>query len=164
MAKGTPRERVSWIEVEGERLPAWIERGQVQVELPFDVDLVRLAEILREEGYFYAHHPERVDAQGWGRQMDYEGYYPYWLFREGLSGGPAPGRTIFACPPEDYRPAPAHRPEPGRAPPRAEPPGRADEEVAGEPGAVEPFVGPAAVAEIRRWVPLLKRARRAPDS
>lgn len=159
---------IAWIDVDGQRLPAWIEHGQVRVELPFDVDFVRLAHLLQEDGYFYAHHPERVDAQGWGRRLDPEGYYPYWVWRE--SRRPDGGyRTIFGCPPEDYRwmgeraeatgagsPEPVRPPGPARA---ASPAATAGHfEVA----ALEPVVGPAALAEIGRWVPYLRRAARNP--
>lgn len=167
MAGRGPTGEVRWVEVEGERLPAWIEEGQVRVELPFDVDFVKLAQVLQEKGYFYAHHPERVDSQGWGRRLDYEGYYPYWVLREGAPGLQGPIRAIFACPPEDYRrtgeepPGEAHRPgRPGHPVRLAGRGGRAGEEAAGELVPLQPFVGPAAAAEIRRWIPLLKRAKR----
>lgn len=143
-----------WLDVEGERVAVRVGCGQVQVELPFDVDFVRLAQLLREEGYFYAHHPERVDAQGWGRHVDYEGYYPYWVWREGLPGT-STCRVIFACPPEEYQLDTMPRP--------AFPSGRHDVELAAEP-AVMPVIGPRVLAEIRRWVPFLRRAKRPAPS
>lgn len=158
-----------WVEVDGEYLPVTLEQGQVRVELPFDVDFVRLAELLRQEGYFYAHHPERIDAQGWGRPIDYEGYYPFWVWREGTPGA-GPTRVIFACPPEDYAfiepPAWAEPPVPeGTA---SRPADQADMEAAREMlplaapqrPALQPVIGSATIARIRRWVPFLRQARK----
>ena len=142
-----------WFEVDGEYLPVCIEQGQVRVELPFDVDFVRLAELLRQEGYFYAHDPERVDAQGWGRQRDYEGYYPYWVWREGTPGV-TPTRTLFACPPQEYVRADLEPPFPAKG----GTPAAGDMEAAGELAALEPVIGPATIAEIRRWIPFLRQA------
>lgn len=144
----TPRLRLL---LDGEALCVRVQRGQVQVELPFDVDFVRLAGLLRDAGYFYAHHPERVDAQGWGPRLDREGYYPYWVWREGRPGQPG-YRVVFACPPEEYALQLAPR-SPGAAP------GSADLEVASELQ-VAPAIGPRVVEEIRRWVPFLRRASR----
>ena len=150
-----------WVEVDGERLPARIVRGQVQVELPFDVDFVRLAALLRQQGYFYAHHPERVDAQGWGRRLDREGYYPYWLWREGVPGRTAT-RIVFALPPREYvRPASRQPAAHGRTPATRRRRAAADVEAAAELApAAQPTVGPATVEAIRRWVTFLRRASR----
>lgn len=156
----TPKQ---FIEVGGEKLPVWIEQGQVRTVLPFDIDFVRLAQLLKSAGYFYANHPERVDTQGWGPRFDQEGYYPYWVFREGLPR-PAGGRsrTVFAFPPQEYvQPGlPAARPERPRKMPKARTPAPDAEFAAELAPPARPVVGPRAEEELRRWVPFLRQAAR----
>lgn len=75
---------------------AWIEDNQVRVALPGKPDLAGLSRDLRHQGYFLANDPEDMDSQGWGKDRDLEGYYPYWVFRNGE-------QWVFAFSPEDYR-------------------------------------------------------------
>ncbi|WP_324669605.1 hypothetical protein [Geochorda subterranea] len=158
-----PRRRAEpWpVEIDGVTVPVWVEQGQVRIELPFDVDMVRLAQQLKEDGYFYAHHPERVDTQGWGPRFDEEGYYPYWIYREGRAGADAGTRprTIFAFPPQEYvRPGLDDRPRRPRQLHKASP-GATDAETAAELTVpARPVIGPRALQEMRRWLPYLRRA------
>ena len=71
-----------------------IQEGQVRVPLEGELDLAGLSRDLRARGFFLANDPEAMDSQGWGEDYDPEGYYPYWVFRDGK-------RWVFACPPKD---------------------------------------------------------------
>lgn len=155
------RSEVRLVEVGGERLRVWIEQGQVRAELPFDVDFQRLARMLREDGYFYAHDPERIDAQGWGARYDAEGYYPYWVFRsrEPAAGPGRPARAVFAFPPQEYvRPGLDLRPRSARRMQKARAPAPDLETAAELTPPARPVIGPRALDELRRWVPYLRRA------
>lgn len=70
-----------------------IQEGQVRVPLEGELDLAGLSRDLRARGFFLANDPEAMDSQGWGEDYDPEGYYPYWVFRDGK-------RWVFACPPK----------------------------------------------------------------
>jgi len=71
-----------------------IQEGQVRVPLEGELDLAGLSRDLRARGFFLANDPEAMDSQGWDEDYDPEGYYPYWVFRDGK-------RWVFACPPKD---------------------------------------------------------------
>jgi len=75
---------------------AQIEDGYVQVPLRGRIDIVGLSRDLQEKGYYLANDPWDIDSQGWGSDHDLDGYYPYWVFRDGE-------QWIFAFPPEDYQ-------------------------------------------------------------
>lgn len=74
----------------------WIEDNQVRVSLPGKLDLAGLSLDLRKKGYFLANDSESIDSQGWGKDKDLEGYYPYWVFRDGE-------RWVFAFSPEHFQ-------------------------------------------------------------
>jgi hypothetical protein len=80
----------------GQGRDVWIEDNQVRVGLSGKLDLAGLSLDLRKKGYFLANDPESMDSQGWGKDRDLEGYYPYWVFRDGE-------RWVFAFSPEDYQ-------------------------------------------------------------
>ncbi len=71
-----------------------IEDGQVRVKLDGILDVEGLSRKLRERGYYVANDPADVDSQGWGQDRSLEGYYPYWVFRDG-------DQWVFAFTPED---------------------------------------------------------------
>lgn len=73
-----------------------IEDGYVQVPLRGRIDVAGLSQDLRKKGYFLANDPWDIDSQGWGRNRDLEGYYPYWVFRDGKE-------WFFAFSPLDYQ-------------------------------------------------------------
>lgn len=74
-----------------------IANGYVQVPLKGRMDVAGLSRDLRAKGYYLANDPWEVDSQGWGKEQDREGYYSYWVFRDG-------DQWFFAFPPEDYQP------------------------------------------------------------
>jgi len=144
----------------GERYPCRLERGQVQVHLPFAVDRDRLRDLLRGDGWAVAPAHERIDSQGWGPVHDVEGYYPYWLH-----SAPEGDGTILAFPPQDYRVGEGritHTEGAARS---------ADAAAEGSPGrqhqgglrgkGSEPVIGPEALEQFARWIPYVKAARRA---
>ncbi|MDO9536665.1 MAG: hypothetical protein Q7J85_15370 [Bacillota bacterium] len=73
----------------------WSEDGQVRVSLSGVLNLAGLSSDLQKKGYFLANDPWDVDSQGWGKDQDLEGYYPYWVYRDG-------DRWVFAFTPEGY--------------------------------------------------------------
>lgn len=96
-----------WTRPGPEGLPMRLHNGQIQVRLPFKVDVVRLTERLLEMGYRVAYTPGAQDdddeydpdppgTQCWGPGHDPDGYYPY-------SIAPDPEapeqRSLFAFPP-----------------------------------------------------------------
>lgn len=111
-----------------ESYPYEVINDKVRIQLPFHISFAKLNEILKQEDYFVANHPE-ADSQGWGKGYDAEGYYPYWVYTEN-------DNHFFAFPPEDYKIVP----EPGAVPKHV------------------PILGSKALEEFFRWLPLLKQA------
>ncbi|HHY42622.1 MAG TPA: hypothetical protein GX514_07230 [Thermoanaerobacterales bacterium] len=112
-----------------ETYPYEVINDKVRIRLPFSIDFHKLYDLLKEQDYFVANSPE-LDSQGWGKDYDAEGYYPYWVYVENDD-------YYFAFPPEDYKLV--H--EPGAKPKHV------------------PILGSKALEEFFRWLPLLKQAR-----
>ncbi|HHX23353.1 MAG TPA: hypothetical protein GX723_05000 [Thermoanaerobacterales bacterium] len=109
--------------------PYEVVNEKVRIKLPFHISFEKLNKILKEEGYFVANSP-KVDSQGWGKDYDAEGYYPYWVYAENEE-------HYFAFPPEDYK----ITAEPGQAPKHV------------------PILGNEAIEEFFNWLPLLQKAK-----
>ncbi len=82
------------IEIEKERIG--VEDGQIRVTLTGVLDLAGLTGDLRGKGYFVANTPSDIDSQGWGKEQDLEGYYPYWVYRDD-------DNWVFAFTPEGFQ-------------------------------------------------------------
>ncbi|MGI6603740.1 MAG: hypothetical protein ACOX2S_01470 [bacterium] len=80
-----------------------LNRRMVQVILPYELDLPRLTEALKEAGFYVSDETGEGTSQGWGQGYDREGYYPYWVYKDRET-------WFFAFPPEDY-----HKSEPDAA-------------------------------------------------
>ena len=113
-----------------ETYPYEVIHEKVRIRLPFSIDLHKLTNILKQQDYYVANNPDKLDSQGWGKSYDVEGNYPYWVYEE-------KGSYYFAFPPEDYKVVP----EPGAAPNHV------------------PILGTKALEEFFRWIPVLKDAR-----
>lgn len=72
-----------------------LTNGQLQVHLPFAVDLQRFSQQLLREGYPLAHEADTPDTQGWGPDFSANGYYPYWLYAD----PDRPGFSVLALNP-----------------------------------------------------------------
>lgn len=116
----------------GEQYTLRLEKNEVRVKLPFALDLSALSRVLLDLGYSLARAEDDERAQGWGTVDDREDYMPYWVYHE-LDG------WYFAFPPRDY-----YTPVPTMS--------------AADHGS-QPRVGEAAADELRRWLPVLLRAR-----
>lgn len=97
----------AWARSTPDSLPMRLHNGQVQVRLPFKVDVVRLSQHLVRSGYRVAYSPPSRDdsqaydpdppgTQSWGAGYDPEGYYPYSIFPD--PDAPETG-SVFAFPP-----------------------------------------------------------------
>jgi hypothetical protein len=80
---------------QGDKRGIWSEDGQVRASLSGVLNLADLSSDLRKKGYFLANDPEDIDSQGWGKEQDLDGYYPFWVYRDG-------DRWVFAFTPEGY--------------------------------------------------------------
>jgi hypothetical protein len=108
--------------------PVTVNDGQIRVHLPFAVDSQALSRQLLREGFPLAHQPETTDTQGWGRDWQENGYYPYWVYPDPEH----PGCTVFAFTPQP-------------------------EDVVDGPQGERAELGPRSRKLVERWVPVLER-------
>jgi len=117
-------------EVGDEEFEFNFKHNSINIKLPFDLDLNRLAQELKKDGYFVDEELEGIDSRSWGYDFDFEGYYPYSVYNDR-------DKWYFSFPPEDY-----------------------NVEMAKDSFKFDPTVGKEAVDEFRKWLPFLKKAKK----
>lgn len=106
------------------------KNNSINIKLPFDVNIDELQKQLEGRGCFLDEELDETDTVSWGHDFDFEGYYPYTVFKD-------KGEWYFSFPPEDY-----------------------NVEMAEDGFRYNPALGREALKKFKKWLPLLEKSRK----